>query len=288
MPDHHQVRLEDGAVRQHDAFDADRRPRLPALPYRTTTWCRCVRATTRWRHPSAFRSHAPTAWASASTTVTCDTALLRAGCDFRADESGADDHGARAGVQRRTDGERVVERTEAVHTVEVFGPGQRAKLRAGRDDQCVVADLAVAHEHDLAGDVQTRCRSAEKEFDVEFAAKTSSLRKNGIRASTPGAVSSRNSLDSGGRSYGRCRSAPIRVMDPRIQPCAQPRRHEARPASRQRRPAASTVDLPAWARSHSALDSQCLCRASGDGLFDRLQLVVGDVLLEKDELHRRR
>src|SRR3981189_2279159 len=33
----------------------------------------------------------------------------------------------------------------------------------------------------------------------------------------------------------------------------------------------------------SALNSQCLCRASGDGLLDRLQFVAGDVLLQKDE-----
>jgi hypothetical protein len=55
-----------------------------------------------------------------------------------------------------------------VHTIDVLGARKRAKLRAGRDDQRVIADPAISHVHDLACNVHTRCRLAEKKHYVEF------------------------------------------------------------------------------------------------------------------------
>jgi hypothetical protein len=55
-----------------------------------------------------------------------------------------------------------------VHTVHVLGTRERPELRAGRDDQRVIVDLPISHVHDLARNVQTCCRLAEKKLYVKL------------------------------------------------------------------------------------------------------------------------
>jgi hypothetical protein len=55
-----------------------------------------------------------------------------------------------------------------VDTVHVLGTRERPKLRAGRDDQRVIVDLAISHVHDLAGNVQAGRRLAEKKLYVKL------------------------------------------------------------------------------------------------------------------------
>ena len=166
----------------------------------------------------------------------------------------------------------------------MFGVGERAKLRAGRDHQGVVADRPVAHEDDLAVDVQARCRSAEDQLDLEFVGEDVIAAEEGNRRLDTGVGDVEELL---GQRRAVVWEVPLGAdqsdgpFETRLA-CGFDRTQPGQRATDDDQPLDGHRLSPA-AAAHSALDSQGFGRTTCNRLFDGLQFIVGDVLLEQDE-----
>ena len=200
-----------------------------STPRRRSTPCaRCRRASTE---PMTSPTPRTIGWGSASSTVTSRPEAARRRRDLGADEPGADHAQPRVGAEQRHQPRRVLDGAQQVHAVEVGLVRERARVRAGGDDEPVVGDGVVTDADGVRRAVEVVRGDAEPELDVEIVEAV--LAQRDLLAVRPCRRGSPSTAAAGRRARAarRRRASGGR----RTRRGAGPRRPAARRATRRRR-----------------------------------------------------